>query len=95
MTVAARVLITPRDTAGEKAAEIFVGRGESAKPWLPGLDLVQSTPRPEKVQAFLHWSEAARLERDGPSVEEICRRMEQAVPEFQHVTGQRRLDDRI
>jgi len=90
-----RVLVTARDTAGEKAAETFVGADEHQVPWHPGVGLIAPTlPRPECAEVA-RWIETARHALPGPDVEEIVAHVAAAVPEFHHVTSANRLDDRI
>jgi hypothetical protein len=90
-----RILVTERDTAGEKASEVFVGAGETSRPWLPALDVVRAgAPRPECLDVAA-WVTKARGAVPGPDVAEIVARVGSAVPEFAHVASTRRLDDRI
>jgi FlaA1/EpsC-like NDP-sugar epimerase len=90
-----RILVTERDTAGEKASEVFVGAGETSRPWLPALDVVRAgEPRPECLEVAA-WVTKARGSLPGPDVAEIVSRVGSAVPEFAHVASTRRLDDRI
>ncbi|MCR6491750.1 polysaccharide biosynthesis protein [Cellulomonas sp. P24] len=91
----ARVLITARDTAGEKSAEVFVGSSEQRVAWLPGLDFVRSTLPRRDCRDLARWIEHATRAEPGPGIDEILSRVEEAVPEFVHVTSGLRLDDRI
>ena len=91
------VLLTPRDTAGEKEIEIFQGEGEATEPLgLTALEAV--TPRsvdPAALAAALA-DLAAFVSGAGPAeitdVEAVMRRV---LPAFRHVSGEARLDDRI
>lgn len=90
-----RVLVTARDTAGEKAAETFVGADEHQVPWHPGVDIIAPTPPRPECAEVARWIETAVHALPGPDVEEIVARVAAAVPEFHHVTSANRLDDRI
>lgn len=90
-----RVLVTARDTAGEKAAESFVGTGEQRVAWLPAVDTIAPSPPRAACADVAHWIDSATRAVPGPGVDEIVERVASAVPEFQHVTSERRLDDRI
>lgn len=89
------VLRTPRDTAGEKSAEVFVGTGETATPWRPGLEKISSGAANPSVGEMLGWISEAVAGRTRPSLPEIIDRVHDAVPEFHHVDSLKRLDDRI
>ena len=90
------VLLTARDTAGEKSAEVFVGDGESARAWLPGLDLVNSGFNAEEAIDVARWI-AGQFDEPipGASLDEIEDRLARAVPNLRHVAGSARLDDRV
>jgi len=90
-----RVLVTTRDTAGEKATESFVGANETQTGWLPGVDRI--TPREPRADAgeVAAWISDAVNAGPGPDVDMIVDRVRAAIPEFSHVTSDRRLDDRI
>lgn len=90
-----RVLVTARDTAGEKAAEVFVGAGEQRVGWLPAVDLIAPTPPRAACAEIALWIDPATRAVPGPGIEEILERVHAAIPEFHHVTSDRRLDDRI
>lgn len=91
----ARVLVTARDTAGEKAAEKFVGAGERRTPWLPGVDRVVAATPADAAGEVSQWIAAAARGEHSPGIDDVFRRVHDAVPEFVHVTSARRLDDRI
>jgi hypothetical protein len=91
------VLLTPRDTAGEKEIEIFQGEGEATEPLgLTALEAV--TPRSvdpaalaaalADLAAFVSGARPAEI----TDVEAVMRRV---LPAFRHVSGEARLDDRI
>jgi nucleoside-diphosphate-sugar epimerase len=90
------VLLTTRDTAGEKGAEVFVGERESARSWLPGLELVAPDFDAAEALEVVRW--IARQFKEpvpGASLEEIEDRLSQSIPNLQHVSGSARLDDRV
>lgn len=90
-----RVLVTARDTAGEKAAEVFVGAHETQLPWLPRVDRIAPTAPRAECGDVARWVAEACSANPGPDTDEIVDRVAAAVPEFHHVTSTRRLDDRI
>ncbi|WP_162616424.1 polysaccharide biosynthesis protein [Xylanimonas allomyrinae] len=89
------VLRTPRDTAGEKAAEVFVSANEQATRWLPALETISGTAENPDVGDTLAWITDACEGRSAPTLHEIMARVANAVPEFHHVDSIKRLDDRI
>jgi FlaA1/EpsC-like NDP-sugar epimerase len=90
------VLRTPRDTAGEKPAEVFVGREEHATPWQPGLETIApATMNSHAVTAAVKWIADACVAGSLPPLPEIVDKVRAAVPEFHHVESEKRLDDRI
>lgn len=89
-----RVLRSPRDTSGEKAAEVFVGTGEHREPWLTEIDRVVSD-EPRRPRGLGEWVAAALAGRPGPTLPQVLARVADAVPDFTHVASNRRLDDRI
>ncbi len=82
------VILTPRDTAGEKASEVFADPGEAVAPWLG--DLGTLTPHGDPVAALrvLEWVSARAGQPDlpiaGPELDEL---ISQAVPTYAHVLG--------
>ncbi|WP_024287620.1 polysaccharide biosynthesis protein [Cellulomonas sp. KRMCY2] len=94
-TSCVRVLVTARDTAGEKAAESFVGSAEQRLAWLPAVDTIVPKPPTSGCAEVARWVDLACKAVPGPGVDEIIGRMRAAIPEFSHVTSDRRLDDRI
>lgn len=90
-----RVLVTERDTAGEKPAETFVGAAETQVPWLPAVDRIATTPPRPACADVARWVQEAVRAVPGPGADEILDRVAAALPEFHHVTSTRRLDDRI
>lgn len=89
------VLVTERDTPGEKAAEVFLGIQENAQPWVGPLLSVTSVHDGQAAQAFAEWvDEAVSLTR-GPGLREIEVALAGTLQRFQHVRGAGGLDDRI
>lgn len=88
-------LVTARDTAGEKAEEVFVGLSESASAWLPGIDAVTTTSDPVAAREFSRWVTSSLEASVGPDLEGIVERIHATLPSFQHVHSVLRLDDRI
>jgi FlaA1/EpsC-like NDP-sugar epimerase len=91
------VLLTPRDTAGEKEIEVFRGEGERVEP-LGLVALEALTPRavePSALRAVL--AELADMTRgERPSdLADIETAIGRALPSFRHLLGEARLDDRI
>jgi nucleoside-diphosphate-sugar epimerase len=89
------VLRTPRDTAGEKAAEVFVGADERADDWRPGLQVIDGAADRPDVNSTCRWIAAACDGKTAPGLSEILAEVARAVPEFGHVASAKRLDDRI
>jgi nucleoside-diphosphate-sugar epimerase len=89
------VLVTARDTAGEKEAEVFAGSAERSEPWLPGLRRLPIGPSSDAVDDLLdrlaEWTSRAG---DGLTVEDVQRALAAAVPNFSHIDATARLDDR-
>lgn len=90
------ILVTKRDTPGEKAAEVFLGARESSRQWIDPLLVVQSPNDLIAAQEFAQWvTEAASLVH-GPSLSEIESALGGTLQRFEHVTGSSSgLDDRI
>ncbi len=91
------VLLTPRDTAGEKEVEVFCGAGETAEPLgLGALEAVRPAPIDrESLRAVL--ADLARFvagERRA-SVADLERAIGGVLPGFRHAAAQASLDDRI
>jgi hypothetical protein len=82
------VILTPRDTAGEKASEVFADPGETVGHWLGSLGTL--TPHGDPVAALrvLEWVSARAGQPDlpiaGPELDEL---IVQAVPTYAHVLG--------
>jgi FlaA1/EpsC-like NDP-sugar epimerase len=91
------VLLTPRDTAGEKEIEVFRAEAETVEPL--GLTALEAV-RPAAIEAAALASALTELARcatgerraDAAEIEAIIRTV---IPSFAHVGGQARLDDRI
>jgi len=92
------VLLTPRDTAGEKEVEVFVGAGERAEDL--GLAALQAlTPAPVDRQrlagALAELAACVSGERTVASAADLERAIAEVLPGFRHVAAEARLDDRI
>lgn len=88
------VLTTPRDTAGEKQAEIFLGAAEGAEEWVEGLRRLPVGHAGPTVEDLLerisHWVENPLT----VTLREVHSAMAAAVPNFEHIGSEARLDDR-
>ena len=89
------VLVTARDTAGEKPAEVFVGGTERQAAWVRNLDVVTSTFSPTSALELAAFVREAIADRTRPNLEEVSKMLSATVTEFKHVTSAQRLDDRI
>lgn len=90
------VLVTPRDTSGEKQAEKFVGATERRAPWLPALGVLHSVTDADAALDFAGWVDSVVADPTRPvTIEDIAARMHAAVPEFRHQSSDKRLDDRV
>lgn len=88
-------LVTPRDTAGEKAMEVFVGLGERSAKWVGMVDVIQSPVNAEEAHRFAQWLTASINGPNLPGLDEIVARVAATLPTFAHVGSSQRLDDRI
>ena len=91
------VLLTPRDTAGEKEIEVFRGAGEGAEPLgLTALEAVVPVPVDrgtlEAVLATLAAAVGGERATTSAEVEAIIRGV---LPGFRHIAAEARLDDRV
>lgn len=90
------VIVTERDTAGEKREEKFLALGEHRNPWLRHLGLVRSENNPEPAEFAMSWIQK-RI--DNPkiavSVQDVADCVADCLPQFAHVRGEHRLDDRL
>ncbi len=92
------VLLTPRDTAGEKEVEVFVGVGEH--PQDIGLTGLQGV-RPAQVDPRILSETLAELAafvagtRATPSLADLEAVVRRIAPGFAHIAAENRLDDRI
>jgi FlaA1/EpsC-like NDP-sugar epimerase len=91
------VLLTPRDTAGEKEIEVFRGEGERAEPL--GLTALEAiAPAPIEAAALssaladLSACVAGERKSDTAGLEAVIQRV---LPAFRHTPAEARLDDRI
>jgi len=92
------VLLTSRDTAGEKEVEVFKGAGETAEPLgLASLEALK--PAPLDRQALGAALDELTLYVDGKNAAAGLGELEavigRVVPGFRHVAGDARLDDRV
>jgi FlaA1/EpsC-like NDP-sugar epimerase len=91
------VLLTPRDTAGEKEIEVFRGAGESAEPLgLTSLEAVVPAPidRAALTAALADLASFASGQR-ATTTGELEAVIRGVLPGFRHVAAEARLDDRI
>jgi FlaA1/EpsC-like NDP-sugar epimerase len=91
------VLLTPRDTAGEKEVEVFRGRGEQVEPLnFAALEALKPAPvDPAALDAAVDELEAlveGHRRGDTAEIEAVIARV---LPGFAHVGAEARLDDRI
>ena len=91
------VLLTERDTAGEKAIEVFRGEGERVEPLgLAALEAVRPAPIGPNALVSALAELANCVAGDRPATEaELEAIIRGVIPSFRHVAGQARLDDRI
>lgn len=92
------LLLTPRDTGGEKAFEEFLGDGETMiDSGLPNLAAVQYKAAPSgSLRAFLQGVEELISGRGfAASKSEIVELISQLVPELRHFASDKNLDERI
>jgi FlaA1/EpsC-like NDP-sugar epimerase len=92
------VVVTPRDTAGEKEFEVFTGANETVEEI--GLNEIMSIRAPQPSVREAH-DVAQRLRdvicgrRPDVTVDDIHELIQESLPNFQHITGHARLDDRL
>lgn len=90
------VVLSPRDTAGEKHSEKFVGGREVRHEWLPSLGVVSCDHDREAAMAFGRWLRQVITDPSLPTdMDDLGERVAAALPEFAHITSSKRLDDRI
>ena len=89
------ILVTERDTPGEKAAEVFLGAQERSSQWIDPLLVVASPNDLQAAQSFAHWVADSARSIHGPSLADIESGLAGALHQFQHVRGSSGLDDRI
>jgi FlaA1/EpsC-like NDP-sugar epimerase len=92
------LLVTPRDTDGEKRFEEFVGTHESSKEI--GLKTLLAVPQhgidASTLDATLHQLRQWTEDQDAsPTKADIGRVLAAVIPEFQHISSGRTLDDRM
>ncbi len=91
------VVLTPRDTSGEKEVEIFVGHDETiVEIGLSDLVAVTAGLGPHGLgEIITELAQYTSGERKARSSEEIMRAIQKAVPNFKHIGGTHTLDDRF
>jgi FlaA1/EpsC-like NDP-sugar epimerase len=91
------VLLTPRDTAGEKEIEVFRGAGEGAEALgLAALEAVVPAPIDRStLDAVLNDLVALVSGAQAPTLQRVEATLRRVLPGFRHVSGHARLDDRI
>jgi FlaA1/EpsC-like NDP-sugar epimerase len=92
------IVLTPRDTAGEKPTEVFVGEGERLTPTgSSSLDFLVPARVPAEVLDAVVAQLADRVDGKIPTetMEDIERIVRSAVPNFKHIDGEAQLDDRL
>ncbi|MEJ0064583.1 MAG: polysaccharide biosynthesis protein [Caulobacteraceae bacterium] len=91
------VLLTPRDTAGEKEIEVFRGGGERSEPLgLAALEAVTPRPIDPAALAAALADLAAFVSGVRPAaVADLETTIGRVLPAFRHLSGEARLDDRI
>lgn len=92
------VLVTPRDTSGEKPFEEFVGVGECAvEVGMSALNAVPYKPAKPKLVSAIYENLFTATQDSGNFVtkDTICRWIAELIPEFEHEDTGRSLDDRM
>lgn len=90
------VLLTPRDTSGEKPFEEFVGIGESLVSNLNSLASVESpAPLPQKVSVALNELQSIRDSKSVADFQMFSDLVNELVPGFEHVRSGKSLDNRL
>ena len=91
------VLLTPRDTAGEKEVEVFRGQGEAVEPLnFAALEALVAAPvDPGALDAAVDQLAALVDGREAGDVAQIEAVIAGVLPGFAHVAAEARLDDRI
>jgi len=91
------VLLTPRDTAGEKEIEVFRGVGETAEPLgLTALEGVMPAPLDRALlTAALAELAALVCGQRTATLADVEAAIGRVLPSFRHVAAEARLDDRI
>ena len=90
------VVVTSRDTAGEKREEIFVALAEHREPWLPRIGLVRAEFDSVRALELGDWVQSRIRDASIPTtINDVSEAVGKAVPEFHHIASALRLDDRI
>lgn len=89
------LIVTPRDTAGEKQEEVFLGPDESSTPWTTDLSLVKGRGRlsvEPLLAAMRGWALNPRVH---VSLSQIREEIQLVIPEFVGSESNLSLDSRI
>lgn len=91
------VLLTPRDTAGEKEVEVFHGAGERLEPLnLAALEMIAPAPvDPGRLRDTVAALAAFVAGERPASLAEVEGAIAGLLPGFRHIAAEARLDDRI
>jgi len=92
------VLLTPRDTAGEKEVEVFQGAGETlADAGLAGLAALAPAPVDAQrlAEALAELADFVTGAKSVSSPADLEAAIAAVLPGFRHVAAEARLDDRI
>lgn len=88
------VVVTPRDTAGEKQAEVFTGANESAEAWTPALRRLPIGKPTDAVAELVERIEQWVTTDIAVTLDDVHAAVSAAVPTFEHIPATARLDDR-
>lgn len=92
------VLLTERDTEGEKSFEEFLERGDSAIEWgMRGLVAIQPRTIPQELLfTFIDWlKQIQSSEAVVPEKDQMINRMFELLPNFDYMQSENKLDNRI
>jgi nucleoside-diphosphate-sugar epimerase len=89
------VILTSRDTSGEKRIESFTGSGDDVSDWIQNLNIYRPVTRPAVESEFLDWLQnivgSSRLDI---SRLELQRRVAEVCPDYEQEISNLWLDDR-
>ncbi len=92
------IVVSERNTLGEKREEQFLGSGAHAKPWASGLgvsSIKSSISGALRITDLVHRIEnLVSNPKEVTTIEELRDMMSQVVPNFLHVSASAKLDDR-